>query len=136
MVLSSQETLGLIFGARRLRQKTLRFTMPELYPIGYSSGMVTLLRSTEFNDWLANLRDQRGKARIAARLISAQLGNFGEYPVLDEGVCELKIDFGPGYRVYYVRRGEVVYLLLCGGDKSTQRKDIKRAVQMARELKE
>jgi len=56
--------------------------------------------------------------------------------VLDEGVCELKIDFGPGYRVYYVRRGEVVYLLLCGGDKSTQRKDIKRAAQMARELKE
>ncbi|HDR9471815.1 type II toxin-antitoxin system RelE/ParE family toxin [Burkholderia multivorans] len=98
--------------------------------------MVTLLRSTEFNDWLANLRDQRGKARIAARLISAQLGNFGEYRVLDEGVCELKIDFGPGYRVYYVRRGEVVYLLLCGGDKSTQRKDIKRAAQMARELKE
>ncbi|AJY18946.1 type II toxin-antitoxin system RelE/ParE family toxin [Burkholderia multivorans] len=97
--------------------------------------MVTLLRSTEFNDWLANLRDQRGKARIAARLISAQLGNFGEYRVLDEGVCELKIDFGPGYRVYYVRRGEVVYLLLCGGDKSTQRKDIK-PVQMARELKE
>lgn len=69
-------------------------------------------------------------------LISAQLGNFGEYRVLDEGVCELKIDFGPGYRVYYVRRGEVVYLLLCGGDKSTQRKDIKRAAQMARELKE
>ncbi|AYY58776.1 type II toxin-antitoxin system RelE/ParE family toxin [Burkholderia multivorans] len=95
-----------------------------------------MLRSTEFNDWLANLRDQRGKARIAARLISAQLGNFGEYRVLDEGVCELKIDFGPGYRVYYVRRGEVVYLLLCGGDKSTQRKDIKRAAQMARELKE
>nr|WP_258181801.1 type II toxin-antitoxin system RelE/ParE family toxin [Burkholderia multivorans] len=73
---------------------------------------------------------------MAARLISAQLSNFGEYRVLDEGVCELKIDFGPGYRVYYVRRGEVVYLLLCGGDKSTQRKDIKRAVQMARELKE
>lgn len=98
--------------------------------------MVTLQRSDEFNEWLANLRDQRGKARIAARLISAQLGNFGEYRVLEEGVCELKIDFGPGYRVYYVRRGEVVYLLLCGGDKSTQKKDIKRAVQMARELKE
>ncbi|MFM0287649.1 type II toxin-antitoxin system RelE/ParE family toxin [Paraburkholderia megapolitana] len=98
--------------------------------------MVTLLRSDEFNDWLANLRDQRGKARINARLISVQLGNFGEYRVLDEGVRELKIDFGPGYRVYYVRRGEVVYLLLCGGDKSTQKKDIKRAVEMARELKE
>lgn len=66
--------------------------------------MVTLQRSDEFNDWLANLNDLRGKARINARLISAQLGNFGEYRVLDEGVCELKIDFGPGYRVYYVRR--------------------------------
>ncbi|PHP87225.1 addiction module antitoxin RelB [Burkholderia sp. AU18528] len=98
--------------------------------------MITLQRSDEFNEWLANLRDQRGKARIAARLVSAQLGNFGEYRMLDEGVCELKIDFGPGYRVYYVRRGEVVYLLLCGGDKSTQKKDIKRAVQMARELTE
>ncbi|MEQ5839158.1 type II toxin-antitoxin system RelE/ParE family toxin [Paraburkholderia acidicola] len=98
--------------------------------------MVTLQRSDEFNDWLANLNDLRGKARINARLISAQLGNFGEYRVLDEGVCELKIDFGPGYRVYYVRRGEMVYLLLCGGDKSTQKKDIKRAVEMARELKE
>lgn len=58
--------------------------------------MITLLRSDEFNDWLASLRDQRGKARITARLVSAQLGNFGEYRVLDEGVWEMKIDFGPG----------------------------------------
>ncbi len=120
--------------AQAVGEPTIRFAV--VYPIGYNSGMLTLQRSDEFDDWLANLRDQRGKARIAARLISAQLGNFGEYRVLDEGVCELKIDFGPGYRVYYVRRGEVVYLLLCGGDKSTQKKDIKRAVQMARELKE
>ncbi|MBN3723351.1 type II toxin-antitoxin system RelE/ParE family toxin [Burkholderia sp. Ac-20379] len=98
--------------------------------------MITLLRSNEFADWLSGLRDQRGKARIAARLISAQLGNFGEYRVLAEGVCEMKIDFGPGYRVYYVRRGNVVYVLLCGGDKSTQDKDIKRAIRLARELKE
>ncbi len=115
-------------------EPTIRLVI--MYPFGYNPSMITLQRSDEFNEWLATLRDQRGKARIAARLISAQLGNFGEYRVLDEGVCELKIDFGPGYRVYYVRRGEVVYLLLCGGDKSTQKKDIKRAVQMARELKE
>ncbi|KVE32253.1 type II toxin-antitoxin system RelE/ParE family toxin [Burkholderia sp. TSV86] len=98
--------------------------------------MNTLIRSDEFNDWLRNLRDGRAKARIAARLISAQHGNFGEYRVLTEGVCEMKIDIGPGYRVYYVRQGSVVYFLLTGGDKSTQQKDIKRAVQMARELKE
>ncbi|WP_186081959.1 type II toxin-antitoxin system RelE/ParE family toxin [Burkholderia gladioli] len=94
--------------------------------------MVTLLRSSEFTNWLSSLRDQRGKARIAARLISAQLGNFGEYRVIGE----MKVDFGPGYRIYYVRRAEIVYVLLCGGDKSTQKKDIKRALQMACELKE
>jgi putative addiction module killer protein len=98
--------------------------------------MNTLIRSDEFNEWLRDLRDARAKARIAARLISAQHGNFGEYRVLTEGVCEMKIDFGPGYRVYYVRQGAVVYFLLTGGDKSTQKNDIKRAVQMARELKE
>ncbi|WP_414440975.1 type II toxin-antitoxin system RelE/ParE family toxin [Burkholderia sp. 22PA0106] len=98
--------------------------------------MVTLLRSNEFTEWLSGLRDQRGRGRIATRLISAQLGNFGEYRVLAEGVCEMKIDVGPGYRVYYVRRGDVVYVLLCGGDKSTQDKDIRRAIRMARELKE
>ncbi|WP_186250964.1 type II toxin-antitoxin system RelE/ParE family toxin [Burkholderia gladioli] len=98
--------------------------------------MATLLRSSEFTNWLSSLRDQRGKARIAARLISAQLGNFGEYRVIGEGVREMKVDFGPGYRIYYVRRAEIVYVLLCGSDKSTQKKDIKRALQMARELKE
>jgi len=98
--------------------------------------MITLIRSAEFDRWLTKLRDARAKARIAARLISAQHGNFGEYRVLDEGVCEMKIDVGPGYRVYYTRRGPVVYFLLTGGDKSTQAKDIKRAIQMARELTE
>ncbi|WP_186118121.1 type II toxin-antitoxin system RelE/ParE family toxin [Burkholderia gladioli] len=94
--------------------------------------MVTLLRSSEFTNWLSSLRDQRGKARIAARLISAQLGNCGEYRMIGE----MKVDFGPGYRIYYVRRAEIVYVLLCGGDKSTRKKDIKRALQMACELKE
>ncbi|WP_186068290.1 type II toxin-antitoxin system RelE/ParE family toxin [Burkholderia gladioli] len=98
--------------------------------------MITLLRSSEFTNWLSSLRDQRDKARIAARLISAQLGNFAEYRVIGEGVREMKVDFGPGYCIYYVRRAEIVYVLLCGGDKSTQKKDIKRALQMARELKE
>lgn len=98
--------------------------------------MNTLIRSDEFGEWLSKLKDARAKARINARLISAQHGNFGEYKVLSEGVCEMKIDVGQGYRVYYTRRGETVYFLLTGGDKSTQSKDIKRAVQMARELKE
>jgi putative addiction module killer protein len=98
--------------------------------------MITLARSAEFDQRLKNLRDARAKARIAARLISAQQGNFGEYRVLSEGVCEMKIDFGPGYRVYYTRRGSVVYVLLTGGDKSSQEQDIRRALKLARELTE
>ncbi|QGZ57577.1 type II toxin-antitoxin system RelE/ParE family toxin [Paraburkholderia acidiphila] len=98
--------------------------------------MITLVRSADFDQWLKKLRDARAKARIAARLVSAQHGNFGDYRVLSEGVCEMKIDFGPGYRVYYTRRGTVVYVLLTGGDKSSQDQDIRRAIQMARELTE
>ena len=98
--------------------------------------MITLIRSADFDQWLKKLRDARAKARIAARLVSAQQGNFGEYRVLPAGVCEMKIDFGPGYRVYYTRRGSVVYVLLTGGEKSSQQQDIKRAIQMARELTE
>jgi putative addiction module killer protein len=98
--------------------------------------MITLIRSADFDQWLSKLRDARAKARIAARLVSAQHGNFGQYRPLSEGVFEMKIDFGPGYRVYYTRRGSIVYVLLTGGDKSSQDQDIKRALQMARELAE
>lgn len=76
----------------------------------------------------------RGKARIAARILSAEQGNFGDSEPVGEGVSEMRIHFGPGYRVYYTRRGEVVYLLLLGDDKSSQKRDISRAKQMARKL--
>jgi putative addiction module killer protein len=94
----------------------------------------TLIRSEVFTAWLKGLRDERGKARIIARLDSAALGNFGDCEFIDEGVFEMRIHFGPGYRVYYTRRGTRVYLLLVGGDKGTQRRDIKAAVEMARQL--
>ncbi|MDR5776602.1 MULTISPECIES: type II toxin-antitoxin system RelE/ParE family toxin [unclassified Caballeronia] len=98
--------------------------------------MNTLLRSDEFNAWLSKLRHARAKARIAARLVSAQQGNFGDCKPVGEGVSEMRIDVGAGYRVYYTRTGTVIYLLLTGGDKSSQDQDIKRAIRMARELKE
>lgn len=75
-------------------------------------------------------------ARILSRLDSAALGNFGDCEPVGEGVSEMRIHFGPGYRVYYKRRGTEVYLLLLGGDKSTQKRDIKLALEMARQLKE
>ena len=91
-------------------------------------------RTAEFDVWFSSLRDKVGKARIAQRLDSAVAGNFGDCEPVGEGVFEMRVHVGPGYRVYYVRRGEVLYLLLAGGDKSSQRRDIKRAIEMARLL--
>ena len=75
-----------------------------------------------------------GKAIIAKRIRAAEAGRFGDCESVGEGVSEMRIHFGPGYRAYFTRRGEVVFLLLLGGDKSTQNRDIKRAREMAREL--
>jgi len=94
--------------------------------------MNTFLRSDEFNAWLTELKDHIGKAIIAKRIRAAEAGRFGDCEPVGEGVFEMRIHFGPGYRAYFTRRGEVVYLLLLGGDKSTQKRDIKRAREMAR----
>jgi putative addiction module killer protein len=95
----------------------------------------TLLRSSDFDAWLSHLADQKAKARILARLTSATLGNFGDSEPVGEGVSEMRIHAGPGYRVYYTRTGSTIYVLLAGGTKATQTKDIARAKRMARELK-
>lgn len=89
--------------------------------------MNSFQRTPEFDAWLKALRDPVGKARIIARIRSAEAGNFGDCEPVGEGVSEMRIHCGPGYRVYYSRLGDVVYLLLCGGDKATQRRDIKQA---------
>jgi putative addiction module killer protein len=98
--------------------------------------MNTFFRSPEFDAWLSGLTDFRAKARILARLRSATLGNFGDCEPVGEGVSEMRIHVGPGYRLYFVRSGAIQYVLLCGGDKASQRRDIVRAKGMARELKE
>lgn len=89
--------------------------------------MITFIRTPEFDAWLKALRDPIGKARIISRIRSAEQGNFGDCEPVGDGVWEMRIHCGPGYRVYYSRRGQVVYLLLCGGSKSTQSRDIKQA---------
>lgn len=96
--------------------------------------MNSFLRTDEFDAWLARLKDKVGKARILQRLDAAQYGNFGDCAPVGEGVSEMRIHIGPGYRVYYTRQGEVVYLLLLGGDKSTQARDIKRAKALAKTI--
>jgi putative addiction module killer protein len=100
-----------------------------------ASDVNTFLRSSDFDAWLSNLADQKAKARILARLRSATLGNFGDCEPVGEGVSEMRIHFGPGYRVYYTRMGSTVYALLAGGKKASQKKDIAKAQRMAQELK-
>ena len=81
-------------------------------------------KSVPFSDWIASLKDARTVGIIRARVNRIRLGNFGDCKPVGEGVQELKIDFGPGYRVYFGRKGSLIVVLLCGGDKSTQAKDI------------
>lgn len=96
--------------------------------------MIEVRQTEEFREWLEKLRDRKAAAKIAARLARLELGNFGDAEPVGEGVSELRIHYGPGYRAYLVQRGEVLVIVLCGGDKSSQDRDIKRAKEMAREL--
>lgn len=93
------------------------------------------LQSTDiFDQWLRRLQDRKGRARVLARLESAQLGNLADVRSVGEGVREMRVHIGPGYRVYFAQRGRVLLLLLCGGDKSTQVRDIAKARQVLRDL--
>ncbi len=93
------------------------------------------IRQTElYSQWFDSLRDREARARIDARIRRLSLGNPGDVKPVGEGVSELRIDYGPGYRVYFVQRGQTLVVLLAGGDKHTQDRDIKTALDLAREL--
>ena len=95
------------------------------------------VRQTEiFSNWFKSLRDRRAKARIQARIDRIELGNFGDVATVGEGVRELRIHYGPGYRVYFVQRGSVIVILLSGGDQSSQNSDIKKAKELAKKLED
>ena len=93
--------------------------------------MIEVVQSRTFREWLYHLRDRRAVKRIGARLIQTESGNFGDTTPEGDGVSEMRIHHGPGYRLYYIRRGARVIILLCGGDKATQPRDIQRAKQLA-----
>lgn len=93
-------------------------------------------KTDEYREWLDMLKDRTGRARILVRVDRLIDGNPGQHRDLTDGVSELKIDFGLGYRVYYMQRGTRLLLLLAGGDKSTQQKDIATAIQLAKDFKE
>ncbi|MDP3896732.1 MAG: type II toxin-antitoxin system RelE/ParE family toxin [Mesorhizobium sp.] len=98
--------------------------------------VMQVLRSNVFSEWFHRLRDKAGKARIARRLDRLVDGHFGDVRSVGSGVSEMRIDHGPGYRIYFARRGDVVVLLLCGGDKDSQSRDIGRAKVLADEWKD
>jgi putative addiction module killer protein len=98
--------------------------------------MPIISKSQAFDKWFDGLKDTKGRFRVQARIDRAELGNFGDCEPVGEGVSEMRIHFGPGYRVYFAQRGAVIVLLLVGGDKSTQAKDIKVAIKLNREIKE
>ncbi|MDO8879435.1 MAG: type II toxin-antitoxin system RelE/ParE family toxin [Coriobacteriia bacterium] len=93
------------------------------------------IRETDaYRKWFESLRDINAQMRIAARIRRVSLGNLGDAKSVGDGVSELRITYGPGYRIYFIRHGETVIVLLAGGDKSTQRRDIERAKELARGL--
>ncbi|WP_133512233.1 type II toxin-antitoxin system RelE/ParE family toxin [Candidatus Thiosymbion oneisti] len=97
--------------------------------------MIDIIKSATFDRWLKKLRDPRAKARIEMRIRRLSLGNPGDVNPIGEGLSEMRIDYGPGYRVYYMQHGSVLVVLLCGGDKRTQRSDIAKAKELAAEWK-
>ncbi|WP_347271503.1 type II toxin-antitoxin system RelE/ParE family toxin [Rhizorhabdus histidinilytica] len=96
--------------------------------------MFTTIATTRFTDWLKGLKDRKGASKIAARIARLQGGNLGDVKSVGGKVSELRIAFGPGYRIYFTRRGEQVIILLCGGDKGSQARDIRLAQEMAAEI--
>lgn len=96
--------------------------------------MFTVLQTNEFLNWLDSLRDRRAQIGIVARLRRAEAGNLGDWKALGGELSELRVDIGPGYRLYFTRRGSLLIVMLAGGDKSTQARDIRRARVLLKEI--
>lgn len=96
--------------------------------------MVEVRQTDVFAAWFRCLKDRAVRARITARIRRLSLGNPGDVKPVGQGVSEMRIDYGPGYRVYFVQRGEALVILLCGGDKRDQSRDIARALELAKEV--
>ncbi|MGH6972961.1 MAG: type II toxin-antitoxin system RelE/ParE family toxin [Caulobacteraceae bacterium] len=96
--------------------------------------MIEVRQTAEFSRWLTELKDAKARARIAQRLLRVALGNLGDARPVGEGVSELRVHYGPGYRLYAVRRASEVIILICGGDKTSQTRDIVRAKALAKEV--
>ncbi len=104
------------------------------YPVAYNNVMVEIRQTEVYTRWFGRLRDRQARVRIDSRIRRLSLGNPGDVRPVGEGVSEIRIDYGPGYRVYFAQRGEALVVLLAGGDKDSQQRDILRALELARGL--
>jgi putative addiction module killer protein len=102
--------------------------------VGYIRPLIEIRQTEHFAHWFARLRDRRAQRRIQVRIDRLQIGNLGDVQPIGGGVSEMRIDYGPGYRVYFAQRGPALIILLAGGDKRTQRSDIAMALALARTL--
>ncbi|MGL5290197.1 MAG: type II toxin-antitoxin system RelE/ParE family toxin [Aeromonas sp.] len=98
--------------------------------------MINILKTSTFERWFYSLRDARAQARITARIRRLSLGNPGDVKPIGDGLSEIRIDYGPGYRVYFMNKGPIIIVLLCGGDKGSQARDIEQAKAIAAQWKE
>lgn len=108
--------------------------LDQSYPVGYAIAVIEVRQTATFARWFSGIRDLQARARILVRIRRLSLGNPGDVRAVGAGVSELRISWGPGYRVYFVPRGEAVIVLLAGGDKRTQARDIREAIELARTL--
>jgi putative addiction module killer protein len=125
-------------GRRRARdvQAVVNAILARRWSVIYSSQVTEVRQTPIFREWLDGLGDRRAVERIAQRIVRLQSGLIGDAKPVGGGVSELRIDYGPGYRVYFVRRAQVLIILLCGGDKRSQARDILRAKALAAELED
>jgi putative addiction module killer protein len=107
-----------------------------VYPIGNNQPKFTVRQTEEFVVWLDGLDDQRAQIRIVARLRQAEAGNLGDWQPVEGEVSEMRVHDGPGYRLYFVRRGRFIVIMLNAGDKSSQKRDIRRALKLATQVGE
>jgi len=98
--------------------------------------MIEVRQTEVFANWFANLRDRKAKARVQVRIDRMEVGNFGDVAPVGQGISEMRIAYGPGYRVYFVQKGPIIVILLCGGDKSSQSSDIIKAKAIANQLED
>jgi len=107
-----------------------------MYLLGYNTHMIEIRQTETYRKWFDSLKDRNARMRIDIRIRRISLGNFGDVKPVGEGVFEIRIDYGPGYRIYYLLKKNTVIILLSGGDKSTQSKDIQRAHELAQRVEE